>query len=73
MSQAKRYRRTILTSESGTGGVDLPFPASKITDIEVESGIGTVDLEALSTAGCRLMVTGGVLDGEVVLQWTQLP
>lgn len=64
-------RKTILTSASGTGSVNLPVPVGQIGEPKVVEGQGEVALEAMGTAQCRLMVTGGILDGEVTVTWRE--
>lgn len=65
----KHYKRTILTAADGTGSANLPLPLSRVSNVKISDGVGEVKAEALSTAGCRLFVTGGVLDGKVTVEW----
>lgn len=69
MTATKHYRRTILTAADGTGSVNLPFPSARVSNVEITKGTGEITLEALSTAGCRLFVTGGTLDGPVTVEF----
>jgi hypothetical protein len=71
VSKATSYHKTILTSDSGTGSVNLSTPVSGISNARIESGVGTLAVEAKGTLACRLMVSGGVLDGEVVVAWDE--